>query len=194
MAYLNTGTQRTLSISVAKHGDDNSNTTLLLDGKLEFGAYAAITAEAMQQLSEEAFDARVAAWKIYLQDFYTISEPNLYNNILSSFKYLKGVVVRLIGVGVKQYKITTYPLLVQEIVTVKLEDPFDNLNYTLTIPIGSHSSNICTFSNDSNTDDRGIVDIMGLLVLQTPEFGTYIHYMLLYDLGVGIIPQYPIPV
>ncbi len=66
MALVNSGMQRTLNISVAKHGDDNTDATILLDGKLAFGAYAAITAEAMQQLSEEAFDARVAAWKIYI--------------------------------------------------------------------------------------------------------------------------------
>ena len=68
MAFVNTGTQRSMSLSVTRTGNDNSTTIMSptsdpaypdFDGKHAFGTFAEITEDEMQKLSEEDFATRV---------------------------------------------------------------------------------------------------------------------------------------
>lgn len=63
MAFIKTGTQRTLNLTIKKTGNDGSSVDpyLTLDGKEAFGSYAEITADEMQELSDADFTTRVNA-------------------------------------------------------------------------------------------------------------------------------------
>ncbi len=193
MAFVNSGTQRTLNISVLKTGNDNSSETILLDGKLDFGAYDLITTDQMQKLSDVDFAARVDAWKLDLQSTYATSDTNLWTDISASFKYVNGVVVRLISLVNKQYAITTYPIDLQESISMVIEDPYENDLYTLTIGVGFNLSNVITLKEASTSTDQDIESINSAEFAKS-KFGTFLYYKNYCDLGVGIPIQYPLPV
>ena len=110
MAFVNSGTQRTLNLTIKKTGNDGSSIDqyLVLDGKDAFGSYAQITQDEMQKLSDVDFTARVNAWKSHLQSTYSISDPNMWDDISASFTYVNGIVVRLYRVDADNVKTTIY--------------------------------------------------------------------------------------
>lgn len=194
MAFVNSGKQRTLNLTVKKTGNDNSvvDPYLTLNGKLAFGSYAEITQDEMQKLSDEDFADRVAAWKTYLWSTYA-SDVNLQADIEASFKYVNGLVVRLIGTEVdKQYKTTIYPFLAQESITSSFDDPYDNTIYSMTIPIGGTNSNVVNLAPES-TSTGADIDQDGYFYLDSNEFGNYLHYTAVVD-GAAGSPIYPLPV
>lgn len=104
MALVNTGTQRSMTMSIEKRGNDNSFTIMSptsnpahpkLDGKNAFGSFALITEAEMQALSDADFTARVNAWKAYIQTEYATSDPDMWDDISGSFTYTNGLVLRL---------------------------------------------------------------------------------------------------
>ena len=63
MAFIKSGTRRTLNLTIKKTGNDGSSIdqSLVLDGKDAFGSYTQITQDEMQKLSDVDFATRVAA-------------------------------------------------------------------------------------------------------------------------------------
>ena len=63
MAFIKSGTRRTLNLTIKKTGNDGLSIDqyLVLDGKDAFGSYAQITQDEMQKLLDVDFAARVAA-------------------------------------------------------------------------------------------------------------------------------------
>lgn len=194
MAFINNGSQRTLNLSISKTGNDGSisDPYLELDGKDAFGLYTLITTDEMQKLSDYGFSSRVAAWKSYLQTTYAESDPDLWGDISDSFKYVYGVIVRLVTPTSKQYQLTTYPVMVSESISLTIEDPYENDMYTMTIPGGSNTSNIISLKVASTSTDQDI-ETTNATVLATDSFGTYLHYQNASDLGNGGPILYPIP-
>lgn len=188
-----------MNISVTKRGNDNSTFVMSttstpaypdFDGKKAFGAFAEITEDQMQKLSLSDFMNRVYAWRTHLQETYQTSDPNMWDDISPYFKYVRGVVVRLISTNInKQYKATIYPEIAQEAITATFEDPYDNISYQMTILPNAHTSDVVNLSTESPTTDEEIGQGGGFQLV-TPEFGEYIHYYATEDIIQTI---YPIP-
>jgi len=69
MAYVNTGTQRSLTFTLNKTvgGDQSLSYPKEYDGRLAFPGYAAITDVEAQQLTDVQYAARLAAFIAYVQ-------------------------------------------------------------------------------------------------------------------------------
>lgn len=114
----------------------------------------------------------------------------MWDDISPYFKYVRGVVVRLISTNInKQYKATIYPEIAQEAITTTFEDPFNNISYQMTILPNAHTSDVVNLSTESTSLDLDIA-VDGNFQLVTPEFGEYIRYYATEDITQAI---YPIP-
>lgn len=200
MAFVNTGTQRSMSLSVTRTGNDNSTTIMSptsdpaypdFDGKHAFGTFAEITEDEMQKLSEEDFATRVNGWKAYLQATYAVSEPNMWDDISASFKYANGVVVRLYDAGGGAVKTTVKGYVNNgHTFSTKITDSYGNLRHQFDINPGS------TESSDSWILDgvtlQSIIDNNLFKFLDNST--SYNHPALHLFAFVDINSIYPIPV
>lgn len=194
MAFVNTGTQRTLNLTVKKTGNDSSvvDPYLTLDGKLAFGTYAQITTDEMQKLSDVDFAARVTAWKIYLQSTYAISDPDMWNDIESSFKYVNGVIVRLYDIGNGTLKTTVKGYVNGgSTFSTKVVDSYGNLIHQFDIYPGTTESSGVSW-------DPGVTTLQEIIDGGRFQFldnsTSYNHPTIHLEAVVDINQIYPLPV
>lgn len=128
----------------------------------------------------------------YLESNYELGSA-FASSALASKKYANGQVVRLITPADKQYQATIYPSIATEALSIEIEDPYDNVIYTMEIPVGSHSSNVVTLSAESTSTEGDIDQYSANMTELTKSYlGTDMYYVNFSDLGIGPI-QYPLP-
>lgn len=201
MALVNNGNKRSMVLWITKNGTDNTSTILkpttsvqheVLDGKKAFGGFAEITDSQMQELSDIDFQSRVDAWKINIQSAYSATDPDMWNDISGFFKYSRIQIVRVVEVGLLSpinILATIHPYVAVENIQVNVEDPFNNHRYTLTIPVGSSSSDIVAFDAGSTSNIQSIDNPL-LTYIQSPNPGAFMGYDVFVESDVSL--HYPI--
>lgn len=81
MAWVNSGYERSLKVTITKTGSDNSTTIINEDGRQAFGSYPSLTTDEFKQLTLDSFNLRLDAWKSYLLNKYASSDSGLYASI-----------------------------------------------------------------------------------------------------------------
>lgn len=202
MANVNTGTQRSMMLSVTKVGTDatsvvvNSSTPgyAYLDGRNAFGAYALIDDTALGLLSDADFAARVAAWKTHVQSSSTTNDPDMWADITTpdSFIYVNGVVVRLYDIGDGTFKTTVKGYINGgSTFSTKVVDGNGNLRHQFDINPGTTESSGASW-NSGGTTLQQIID--GNLFKFLDNSTSYNHPTIHLTAFVDINKIYPIPV
>jgi len=112
MPTIKTGKTRSLTLNVTRTGEDGSTSSFVLDGKINLGpGFPAIDDAQLAALTDQQFNDRIGAWKTYVENTYSTTEPDLYGYIVRAFDELNGVVVRIYELTGNYAAATTYPVV-----------------------------------------------------------------------------------